>query len=390
MVAPPLLPVRFLRASPGGPVPFEPELLDSRIPTENPVQSGVLQAGCLYRTYLLRIKQFILHHSKVLADVLEAKGLVGPAQSLDIISEKHGSNYHPSRIAVHCAGSAFSLVVNVAITERGKLRVKEDFRLLANLRGKYGTDWVPRGYVMGEQVACDERDHDPPMLMFLAEWFDGYHEFHLSAREGNKALQTVLWDMDQGYAVLGEDETHEVFRQVALILTSFYDTETFEEIYPWHHASGDFVVARQTGRIDVRLITVRQYAPRPVFAEDSEENRILALELFFANLTFRNRLDRLDGVGAVAWAGEQCIRATTQGFLDGMTRKIASGDCDPELFVRFLETMKSLPLNELADLFHAAVESYDSAAPDTPVVREHLVDHVLQVYRSFQEIPYPV
>lgn len=386
MIEPPFLQVRFLRAAPGGPVPFEPKLLDSRIPTENPTQSGCAQAGCSYRTYLARIRSFFLHNIDQVTENLVARGFAGAIQSVDIISEKHGSDYHPARIAVHGEDSVFSLVVNVAMTVRGKLRLEEDFRLLQRLRGKYQTDCVPRVYFMGEQAACDENDHDSPMLMFLAEWFDGYHEFHVSARAENDVRQVILWDMDRGYAVLGEDETHEVFRQAAVILTLFYDTQTFEEIYPWHHASGDFVVGRKAGKIDVRLITVRQYAPRPVFTEHSENNRILALGLFLANLTVRMRLDRLDGVGDVAWLDEQCVKATTQGFLDGMKQKIAAGDCDPEFFDRFLHTMQSLPVPELVDLFRAVVESYDPAAPDTPVVTERLVDHVFQVHRCFQEI----
>jgi hypothetical protein len=386
MVTTPNPPVRFLRASPGGPVPFEPQFLDSCIPTENPVQSGFRSAGCPYRIYLIRIREFIIRANRVLDDIVKARGLMGPVQSLDIISEKHGSDYHPARIVVHSAGSVFSLVVNVAITDKGKRRLKEDFRLLGHLRGKYGTDFIPHEYIMKEQASCDQDDHGPPMLMFLAEWFEGHHEFHLSAGDGNEGQQVILWDMDRGYAPLGEDEAREVFRQAAFILTSFYDTRTFEEIYPWHHASGDFVVGSAGGKIDVRLITVRQYAPRPVFTEQSEDNRILALELFFTNLTVRMRLDRLDGVGDIAWADDRCVGATIQGFVDGMAQKISAGECDPELFVRFLRTMQSLSASDLAELFHAVFDSYDPAAPDTPVVREHLVNHVLEVYRALREI----
>jgi hypothetical protein len=390
MIEPPLLPVRFLRAAPGGPVPFEPKLLDSRIPTENPAQSGTAQAGCPYRTYMARIQSFFLHNISKVADRLAEIGFTESIQSCDIISEKHGSDYHPARIVVHGANRLFCLVVNVALTDRGKLRLEEDFRLLGHLRRKYRTDFIPHEYIMGEQAACEPDDHDPAMLMFLAQWFDGHHEFHLSAVTGNDVYQAILWDMDQGYAVLDAHETYEIFRQAALILTRFYDTQTYEEVFPWHHASGDFVVGRFGGKIDVRLITVRQYAPRPVFPEPSEDNRIMALALFFTNLTVRMRLDRFDGVGDIAWADEQCLIATIQGFLDGMKRKIHTAECGPDLLDRFLKTMQSLSPAELADLFHAVVESYDSEAPDTPVVREHLVDHVFQVYRSLRDIPCPV
>lgn len=378
-------PVRFLRAAPGGPVPFEPQLLDSRIPTKNPLQSTAFMTGYTYRTYMHCIHQFIINNSGLLDAIYAEAGLPGSIQSFDIISEKHGSDYHPARVAVHGPDACLSLVVNVAVNERGKQRLEEDFRLLGRLRSTYETAFVPRPYVMGKEPVPGHEGGE--MLMFMAEWFEGFHEFHLSASVGTEDPQLVLWDLDRGYVTLSEREAREVFRQVAFILTTFYDTMTFEEVFPWHHASGDFVVSRKNGNVDVRLITVRQYAARPVFAEPSASDRMLALLLFFANLTVRMRLDRLDGVGEVAWAGEQSVAGTIQGFTDALANKVSAGHCEPELFAEFLETIRSLPLPEMTGIFHAVLGSYDDEAADTPVVRRHLVDHIFQVYRSVQDLP---
>lgn len=384
MVLRPIPPVRFLRAAPGGPVPFESQLLDSRIPTENPLQINSLSTGYTYGTYLQCIHQFIINNSNLLGAIYAESGLSGSIQSIDIISEKHGSDYHPARVAMHGPNAHMSLVVNVAVNDRGKQRLKEDFRLLGRLRSTHETAFVPRPYVMGKEPVPGHAGAD--MLMFLAEWFDGFHEFHLSASIDTGEQQLVLWDLDRGYGTLRADEAHEVFRQVAFILTTFYDTRTFEEVFPWHHASGDFVVSRTAGTIDVRLITVRQYAARPVFVEPSASDRVLALLLFFANLTVRMRLDRLDGVGEVAWAGEQSVAGTIQGFMDAMADKVSAGHCEPELFAEFLETIRSLPLAELTGIFHAVLASYDDEAADAPVVRRHLVDHIFHVYRCIQDL----
>jgi hypothetical protein len=367
-------------------VPFEPPLLDSRIPLENPTQSGPAQLGCTYRTYLDCIHRFITHHTNVLSDIIADDGSCNSIQSVDIITEKHGSDYHPARIVVHGTDSVCSFVVNVAVTDRGKQRLKEDFRLLGHLRAKYGTAYIPREHVMGEQLASQDDGQCASMLMFLAEWFDGFHEFHLSASSGNEGPQLILWDLDRGYGTLRVEEASEVFRQVALILTFLYDSETFEEVFPWHHASGDFVVSRRHGSIEVRLITVRQYAARPVFEDASEDNRVLALLLFFANLSVRIRLDRLDGVGDLVWAGELSVSAAIQGFLDGMRQKVQAGHCDSELFAGLPNNMRSLSVAEWTGFFQAVLESYDPAAPDTQVVRTHLVDHIFQVYRSVRDI----
>jgi hypothetical protein len=32
-------------------------------------------------------------------------------------------------------------------------------------------------------------------------------------------------------------------------------------------------------------------------------------------------------------------------------------------------------------------ESYDEEAPDSPVILDHLVDHIFEVYRMFQGLP---
>ncbi len=99
------------------------------------------------------------------------------------------------------------------------------------------------------------------------------------------------------------------------------------------------------------------------------------------------RLDRLDGVGEVAWAEDRAVETTIRGFLAGMKAKVAAGMCDNLLSIQFLEAVKRIQLPELAEIFQTVAESYDKDAPDLPVIMEHLVDHVLQVYRHFQELP---
>jgi hypothetical protein len=197
----------------------------------------------------------------------------------------------------------------------------------------------------------------------------------------------ILWDLDHGYAELSSDETAEIYRHSARILTSFYDTETYEEIFPWHHASGDFVVSRHDGNIDVKLITIRQYAPRAVFQEASPENRVTALLVFLANLTIRMRLDRLDGVGEVTWAGEGCVTATIRGFFDALRTKLTTEAGSASVLHAFPRMINRLSLTELADLLHTVAESYDADAADTPIIAVNLVDHVFQVYEGLRSIP---
>jgi hypothetical protein len=288
---------------------------------------------------------------------------------------------------VHAGGAVRSFVVNVAVTDRGKSRLTQDFRLLQYLRVRHGKDFVPRTYFLGEVPLSGRLSEHGEMPMFFGEWLDDYHEFHLSGEGRNGSPAMVLWDMNRGHVVLSESEAAEVYRQAAFILTFYYDTQTFSEIFPWHHASGDFVVSNSDGSARVKLITVRQYASRIAFAEEAPENVVEALLVFFANLTLRMRLDRLDGVGPVAWSGEHCVEATVRGFLDALQTKIAEGICDPVLAQEFLRIGRWLSPTELVQIFQPAVAAYDEDAPDVPVVMDNLADHIFLVYQTLQKLP---
>jgi hypothetical protein len=181
-------------------------------------------------------------------------------------------------------------------------------------------------------------------------------------------------------------ECESLYKQAAFILTYYYDPNRFREVFPWHHAAGDFVVSRLNGGLRVKLITVRQYAPRLIVEQDTPENRLQALMLFIANLTVRMRLDRLDGVGEIAWADDHCVNATILGTLDGLMAKIHDEMCDPKLVEAFLAVATRMSPEDVARLLAEVVECYDKDAPDMPVIRSHLADHVLLVYRKFQSL----
>ena len=110
-------------------------------------------------------------------------------------------------------------------------------------------------------------------------------------------------------------------RQVAHILTSYLDLESFEAIGSWHHAAGDFVVRDGPGEAGVRLVTAREF--RPVFGRPPSDVQGLlnACLVFLLQLSLRTRLDRLDGTGDMAWSGPEAIGATVDGMLAALAQK---------------------------------------------------------------------
>ncbi len=261
---------------------FDNKRLESFLPLTRPNGFKETVSQITYRMYLEGVRQFIHDHWERFLEVLADQGLENTAniQCIDIIAEKHGGDYHPAKIAVQSAGARHYFVVNVALTSRGKQRVTLDFHLLATLRERFPARFTPKAYFLGEVIQQAKNEEDLVMYMFMGEWLDGHHEFHLSVEPESGTYATILWDLNRGYRFLPRDTSAEIFRQAALILTYYYDTKTFAEVYPWHHAAGDFVVKCSAGVVDVKLITLRQHAPRIVFPEHSFDNSLKALLIF--------------------------------------------------------------------------------------------------------------
>lgn len=76
-------------------------------------------------------------------------------------------------------------------------------------------------------------------------------------------------------------------------MTCYYNAETFEQIFPWHHAAGDFVIKLQKNNMKMKLITVRQYAPMLENKNETAKNNtdsdiylmLEAMLVFFLNLS---------------------------------------------------------------------------------------------------------
>jgi len=302
---------------------------------------------------------------------------------LDIIVEKHGSDYHPARVIAEMAGRQVSFVANVALTERGLVRLTQDFHWLNYLNHQFPKCFVPRVHFLAQPDENASDSGNPVLGMFIGEWLEGYHEFHLTTQEQGKKQAIVLWNTEAGNSVLSSEDAGELYRKAAFVLTYYYNVFDFAEVFPWHNAAGDFVVRRNSEITDVRLVTVRQYGARVSFPDDAPENRVTACLAFLANLTIRMRLDRFDGTGEVAWADEQCVAATAQGFLQGLRDQVSEGRCDPDFLQGLLKALESMSPSDWAELFREVVDSYDPDAPDLPIVRRHLVEHILKMTEVF-------
>jgi hypothetical protein len=377
--------ITYLVPSPNGYVPLNDTT--SRLPLRLTRQEPSRQQGLSpnYADYFNGIADVISEDgyeplALATATQLDRNVSVRDIQEIVIYSEKHGSDYHPARVEVSAGDQRAIFVMNVAVTRRGKAWVSREFDVLQHLHSKYHYPFLPRTYFLGEASP-------PTMLMFLADWFQGYHEFHLSMHEEHGRQELLLWDAEKGRRWLSESQAWETYRRAARILTLYYDLETFEQIFPWHHAAGDFVVKADQGSVDVKLVTARQYAPMVDPSEGVSVHE--ALLLFLLNLSLRMRLDRLDGVGSVVWAADDCVTATLEGFLSGLKTKehqriAANGFTDG-----FLRHIRSLSKEVLSEGFHTVVAAYDQSAPDLPVIRAHLETHIAEFHACLVHLKNP-
>ncbi len=288
--------------------------------------------------------------------------------------EKHGVFYHPARIILFLADCQLALVANVAVSRAGKDLITKEYGLLEQLSGQISPAWVPR--VFGcDKVRIDKHRH---VMVFVGEWFEGFHEFHVSDKTGQDETNIRVWDPNNENLFLTRNQTQHVFEQAAMILTVYYDITTFEQISAWHHAAGDFVVCLRKDSPMVRLISVRAYEPLFNMSGVSIELETIlnTLLIFYLNLTLRLRIDRKDGIGDMVWIESDVVRAITRGFLKGLLLQAENTSMPAELIDAFKTFLLRIPEMDIREIFMGMVNKIDPKSPDLPLVKQNLDSHV--------------
>lgn len=342
--------------------------------------------GVTYKAYMDGIQTFVLKNLNEIQKLVSYKnGCSDEISSIDLVAEKRGADYFPASVRVHAENQEYWFVANVALTERGLSRIEKDFFLLKELGSLDEAKFLPEVFFLSQPNDSEPSDGMAPNSIFLAEWFRGYHEFHVTEPKWGSTDDFILWDTENGYEKFKLPVALLLIEKVSYILSCFFDPSGFREIYPWHLAAGDFI-ARLRPEPDVKLITVRQYQSRITFNKDSEKSVTQALIFFFANLSVRSRLDRIDGIGELVWLSRQFVGPALKGFLDALASKKLQGDIGNSFVNEFIETMRRLTVQEWAGIFAETLESYNHKASDFKIIESNLVDHIFDVYQNCQSL----
>jgi hypothetical protein len=322
------------------------------------------------------------------------KGEGDPILSVNLFLEKHGAFYHPIRVnALSETGRSASFVLNGAVSRPGLSLIEKEYRLLAGLERQVPMGYTPRVFAVGiqtlENVNPGNSNPEKKEVGFLfGEWFDGFHEFHISTRNGEQ--QIAVWESNGDIKYLTLKKASIIYEQIAYILTAYYNVETGEQIFPWHHAAGDFVVCPLAEDLPVKLITVRGYASLLEFDPEGAgpgEQILPALLFFFLNLTLRMQMDRLDGVGSLAFLGKIVLEATVLGFLRGLDDKATpwGGEEGMEgLKEIFIEFIAGFSLEQIEAVQTNLIEAWPANAAELTLANGHLKSHASSIHSLFK------
>ena len=305
-----------------------------------------------------------------------------------ICLEKHGEFYHPARIETLADHQNISFVLNVAVSEVGIRSIKQDYHNLKKLGAEYTPSFLPQVY--GYDQVRSDGNHK--ICMFLGQWFEGYNEFHISKDPIENEYKIRLWSDSNRRCFLSPQKAKEAYRQIAKILTYYYNVETFEQIFAWHHAAGDFIVRVDHTGLDVKLITVRRYGS--LFqnsmdlknAGNNVELILQALLIFFLNLSIRIRLDRLDGVGDIVWADKLAVQSTLVGFLEALALKPRLPSLPDSIDQCFKYYLSACTKEDVQVLCEAALNTFDRQAPEIPIIKQHLSEHVEALKQAIDSV----
>lgn len=333
-----------------------------------------------YGDYFSAARDFITQHLSTILEQVPGEIDPGPAAGQQVSTAtihlvKHGAFYHPAKVVLQSDTHRVPMALNVAVDRAGRDILFSEVAILKRLTGEFPDHHVPAVYAHGFGKPLE----GPPLAMFAACWFDGFHEFHCTRGSGPTVDRFVVWDENDGPQQLSRDQAAGIFRSATAILTYYYNPFSFESVLNWHHAAGDFVIRHGQGHVEVRLITVRRFGP---FLK-VQPGQTVALEdvldgaaLFLLNISLRMRLDRIDGVDELVWIDGPVLDAIWHGFVDGLRRMAAVRELPEEFVEAVLHYAAAHSHEEWMRLGALVAEQYGAGADEAALIHEHLEGHV--------------
>jgi hypothetical protein len=373
--------LQYLFSSPGGDIPVAGGELDRSLH----VTVSETHPALVLRDYFESIKELLLSDdakilTSVIGEKLGKKLTFDRIDSMDIRCEKVGTLYHVASLTVRGEGGPLKLCVTSAINDEAIHCLEREASYLVFLTDTYHLTCLPRVFYKGGVVRHTSKG-DATLVHSVQEWFEDYHEWHLSLDDSGRQGIT-LWDMGKGYRTFSLEEGSEIHQQAAKILTLCYDFRTGRQINPWSHAAGDFVAKVGEGSFSVRLTTVRGYEPLPLFREERSFDPLIHMSYFFVDLTVRMRLDRLDGIGSVLWAESSILHPVVSGFFEALSSREVQDRYPAGDRQRIRESLKSFTEDKIRSFLLSLLDHF--SGEEKGVVEKHLEEHARDLVHTMR------
>lgn len=377
--------IQYFFSSPQGDIPLEPAhraLPFKMTPTQ---EHPRLTLG----DYFDALGQFLLKAGgEDLLHLLEKKLSHAIAfdqiRAIRICSEKHGTLYHIARVEIRVDDRVYPFAVTSAVSPEARAHLARETEVLQSLERSFDFDYVPKVFYR-DAIALQTGKGKVDLSFYLGQWFEDYHEWHHRFDDKGMCHRVCIWDQNNGHRFASNHETFEIFRQASRILTLYYVPGTYCQIYPWHHAAGDFIVRAREKGIDIKLITARGYAPVMVFPEDGKSDPFIALIYFFLNLGVKMRLDKADGLGALIWAEDPVLEACIRGFFQAIGLMARQGRYGLGPVGDFLDLLKSFDSEEITRLYQPLLGFYREEEPEGyPIIKRNLENHTHSLWKVIQ------
>ncbi|MDA3787426.1 MAG: hypothetical protein PF503_02865 [Desulfobacula sp.] len=302
--------------------------------------------------------------------------------TVKVFLEKHGAFYHPLKIQVALNNSeTSSFVMNGAVSSRGLLLMENEYDLLLKINQMYSKCYLPQIYGF-DFVEIDKGR----VGLFLGQWFDDYQEFHVTDDQDKR--QIAIWESNGSCHYIDLSHGFKIYQEISRILTYYYNLETFEQISSWHNAAGDFIVNMKDDKLDIRMITVREYSPLTQLGagkDDQKRYLLPSLLFFFLDLTIRIRFDRLNGTGKTIMIDIAVLNSVVKGFLSALDEKSGIYDYG-NLREHFIEFFLHFDLGQIFEIMENGIEFSSSDPREILLIKENLNAHCRQLNSIFKNI----
>lgn len=378
--------ISYFFSSPNGDVPVDSETLARPFMAEPMRTHPFMALGDFF--YVVRL--FLLDRAgPVLTSLLsrswERDVTLRDIDKVIIRYEKYGTLYQIVSAEVISGSQKAKFAVSVALTTTAQENITLEYNLISYMNTKTGLTYLPRVFCINS-LDVEKDDRVETVVLTLAEWFEGYHEWHFSKNDIGK-FTIVLWDTARGNRFVSDQEAYTIIAEASKILTFYYNVSGCERIVPWHHGAGDFIVNTDSGKVDVKLVTVRGYEPfaPPEVSQAIDPSR--GILFFIIELTVKMRLDKMEGMGETTWADSTYVSAAVKGFFQAMKIKERAHEFDAIDVDDFMTTLRALSQDDIASLIDAYLEHNQApGTSDYQVIKAHLKEHAQDLVSALQHL----